>query len=214
MKILPIGGTWSWKGELEDHSGEWWHPRNPFMKFLGDRGFEHVCPAEPFIWSTQVNGSLFWAKNHTDWQAGGAALCYYLGTSRYGPAEVPLEDRNIIAHSHAGQVVAYAAAFRGLHINNLVTIGSPVRHDMRPIYRAARPQIKFWLHIASDWSDRMQWFGEWFDGSVGVQRRQPFADVNDQLPGIGHSKILRDPEYFRCWDELGWLEMLQPQNKE
>ena len=209
MTVLPIAGTWGWKGDLRDYRSEWWHPESPFMTFLAEQGVVHLCPTDPFIWSTHVNGALFWAKNHTDWQAGGAALCYYLGSSHYGPDCTTVKQRRIIAHSHAGQLVAYAAAFRQLQIDVLITVGSPVRADMLPIYRAARPQIRRWLHISSDWSDRMQWYGEWFDGRVGVARRQPFADVNDNLRQIGHSKILRDPACFEYWTTYGWIDWLK-----
>lgn len=210
MVILPIAGTWGWKGDLADHRSEWWHPKSPFMAFLGHHDVAHICPEDPFIWSTRVAGTLFWSKNHTDWMAGGAALSYYLGPTHYGPPETTYEQRNIIAHSHAGQVVAYACAFRGLRVNKLITVGTPVREDMLAIYRAARPNIGNWLHIASPgWSDRMQWLGEMFDGSLGVKRSQPFADMNHLAKGIGHSKVLRDPSYFTCWITHGWLDWLK-----
>lgn len=209
--ILPIAGTWGWRGDLADHRDQWWHPASPFMVWMGEHGCRHLCEDDPFIWTTHVGGALFWAKSHTDWMAGGAALSYYFDAeTHYGPSFTAPEQRHVIAHSHAGQVVAYACAFRNVKLDTLITVGSPVRNDMLPIYKAARPNIRKWLHIASPgWTDRMQWFGELFDGSFGVKRSQPFADVNHLIPGIGHSGILRDPKLFGLWESQGWLGWLK-----
>jgi len=209
-KYLPIPGTWAWRGDTRDARSEWWHPRSPFGLFLASHGIEHVCPDEPYVWTTSINGAVFWRKSHVDWQAAGASLSWYLtNPNTFGPAEVPISDRRLIAHSHGLQPILYAASFRGLEIDTLISIGSPVREDMAAVARSARPRIRRWLHLYSGWSDRLQWYGEWFDGRFGVARQHPMADQNMEIPGkCGHSRILKDPAAFGLWESERWMDWL------
>jgi len=109
--MLPIPGTWSWKGDECDARTHWWHPSSPWCQFMADRGIGHLCPSEPFLWSTNVNGAAFWRHSHIDWQAGGAALTYYLANpNTFGPHETPEHDRNLVAHSHGALMATHFAA--------------------------------------------------------------------------------------------------------
>lgn len=205
--VLLIPGTYGWG--WTDDAAQWWHPSSPFVAFLQREGFAILGGDCPFVWSTELDGIPNWLKRpkrkHVIWEAGGLNLYAYLA-NRLVPIEyVPIRDRNIIAHSHAMQVVAYGCA-NGLKVNRLLTIGSPVREDMRDVYELARPNIAQWRHLYSDASDRIQWFGTLFDGKLGIVRRQAFADLNVQVPRVSHSKLLHESsELLKVNGDLDWL---------
>lgn len=184
--------------------------------FLHREGFDIIGGVRSFTWDTDLDG-IGWLrrrpfKKHINWESAGVNLWAYLANPLVAKIiqddYVPIVDRNIIAHSHAMQVVAYACA-AGLKINRLLTVGSPVREDMRSVYQQARPNIASWLHVHSDGSDRIQWFGTLFDGRLGIVRRQAAADVNLLVPHVSHSKLLNDPACFHLWTENGLLEFLR-----
>jgi pimeloyl-ACP methyl ester carboxylesterase len=202
IQYITVPGTWGYDG---DDNKEWWYPGSLFSQYLGKLGFDQrlVCE-EPYVWSSNVDGAdwmRYFGKrpSHRDWTSAAKAFKYYIH-------DIPYEDRNIIAHSHGGQVVAYAAL--DTPIRNLITVGTPVRSDMENVYKAARPSIGYWAHVYSAKSDFYQVFGELFDGRLGIFRKMPQADVNINIPSVGHSKILKDPTQFNHWDSLaGYLEL-------
>lgn len=203
MKFLPLAGTHGWSGKL---SGQWWQEGSPFLAFCDTFGWEPYDRSEPFVWDTGVGG-LPWAGT-SGWYAAGLNLKHYDG---FGSAPI-----RIVAHSHGGQVVAYAAA-KGLKIHSLITISTPVRVDMYPIWERARPNIAHWTHVYSDWTDFWQPLGGLFDGFRGVQRRFEWegtlggtvgADRHLALPGIGHTGLLKDPLHFPLWVEKGLFDDL------
>lgn len=183
MKIQLIHGTWGAK---------WAEPDALFPQMLARHDMQVCQPA--FEWSGDVSGipSFTGSQKHSDWRAGGFALALYL-------ARMPLEERNVIAHSHGGQCCAYAAARYNVAIRRLVTVSTPVRSDMEPVWMAAKPRIGYWLHVAAKSGDWMARMGQMFDGHVGWQSRQKQADVNAILPGIGHTGILSDPTHIQLW---------------
>lgn len=209
-RYLPIQGTHGWRGALD--SSQWWHPASPFARFMARNGFEVLGATDPFIWSTNINGAAFWHRHqqHLDWQHGGWALDHHLRPPLVASADqiIPITDRNLIAHSHGLAVVLYACGVYQLKIKTLISICSPVRDDLMELARAARPNIDFWLHISTDNTDVMQLLGNLFDGHWGIVRKHPVADLNDHIPGIGHSGVLRDAKYFNLWRDLNWLGIL------
>lgn len=210
-RYLPVMGTHGFRGEEKLSSTQWYHPESPHAKFMVEQGFDYIEPSEPFIWSSDLNGAgVVLAGDHTDWIAGGYALRDHLQPA-VAPNAIPLADRNIIAHSHGLQVVAYALARAGLRINTLITVGSPIREDMKEIYQRMRVNLRYWLHLYSDKTDHMQWFGELFDGHTGIVRVAALADRNDFTPSVGHSGILFEPEDFHLWLDRGWLAVLKGQ---
>jgi hypothetical protein len=97
-----------------------------------------------------------------------------------------------------------------MKVNNLISVGSPVRKDMKAIVKLARPNIKFWLHISDTKWDTWSFAGTLTDNWLfHKDLRHPEADINDQVPGIGHSKILYDPSFHHLWIDNGWLERLK-----
>lgn len=204
--VTAVPGTWGYQG-IDQRNGQWWIPGSLWFYTLASYA-PSILPLydQPFVWSTDVNGALdqlfrcFTKRKHTDWQAGGASLSYYL---RFAP----LPARNVVAHSHGGQVVAYACA-AGTPINNLITVGTPVRKDMDDIWQRALPNIRGrWMHIQDQDRDWMSGLGQLFDGRLGWQHKMPWADQNMLIPDIDHSKLLHDEATINTyWPQLHrWL---------
>lgn len=193
VNVVLVEGTWH---------GAWAQPETPFRYALSRAGFQVSMP--PFEWSGDISGipSLTASRKHSDWKAGGAALAYYL-------RNLPYEDRNIIAHSHGGQVVAYCAARHQVPIRRVVTVSTPTRRDMAPVWADAVPLIGYWAHVASKDGDWFARLGQAFDGHFGWERKQSQADVNVLVPGVGHTGILSDPETVPLWRELGLFDYLR-----
>lgn len=209
--VLLVAGT---HGFGRSTGRQWWEHGSPFTVYLQSRGCSIIGAKQnrQFSWDTDLDG-FGWihrnAKRHINWECAGIGLYAYLVPPLVPESEdyVRVRDRNIIAHSHGAQVVAYACA-TGLRVNRLITVGSPVRADMDDVYRRARPNIASWLHVHSDSSDRWQWFGELFDGHLGIVRAQQWADRNKLVAGVSHTKLLEDVEKFRLWEDAGLLDFL------
>jgi hypothetical protein len=209
-RIVLIGGTWSWRGHRT--VGEWYQ-EGLFTRFLEDAGYDVACKTRPFIWTSRVNGLWFQKHRHLDWDAAGANLSLFLDwTDKSVGVKAPVDI--VIAHSHALQVILYACAYHGASIPKLISVSSPVRHDMSHVAKQARPRIGKWLHLASDWTDRMQWLGELCDGGWRIRRSAVWkrhgevivaADRNVRYPGLGHSGLVRNPDLWPLWLSQGWL---------
>lgn len=184
--VCLVEGTWGAK---------WAEAGSPYRKMLCRNRFEIMGRTD--FWSGDISGvpSFTASQKHSDWQIGGAFLSDYL-------MRKPLEDRNVVCHSHGAQVVLYAAAKEGLKIHRLITVCAPVRKDMLEIASLAKPRIGYWVHVYSKGNDWTQWWGELFDGAFGWTRKQPYADVNIAIPNIGHSGLFMDEDYFHHWPML------------
>lgn len=204
--VILIAGTNSWRPGVR----EWYMPGSPFVAFLQAQGIEPVFGqnGRPFTWSTDLGGVGFGDGDHRVWQAAGVNLIDYVVPPRCPNLRILPAYTNVIAHSHALQVVLYACA-DGLEVDTLVSVGSPVRADMEDTARWARPRIRRWIHLHSDRSDRWQWLGGLFDGRLGIVRRHPLADQNIAIPSVGHSTILRDPQAFHHWQDSGVIAALR-----
>jgi hypothetical protein len=210
-KVLLVQGTHAFGRSGE--TVEWWNSRSPFCEFLQAEGFEILGAQQPYVWESGLDGTGWFGKaqRHIKWRAAAHNLHAYLRNPLVPVDYVPRADRNIIAHSHGLQVVAYACLY-GLMVNRLVTVGSPVRADMSAVYEAARKNIQSWLHVYSDGSDRIQWYGTLFDGHVGILRKVKVADVNLKIPKVGHSRLLNDQACFPLWRENGLIDFLKGGN--
>lgn len=199
--VCLIHGTWGAK---------WAEPNSPFRQMLcKNRLF--ILPA--FEWSGDISGvpSLTANGKHSDWRAGGAALSYFL-------KDIPYNNRNVIAHSHGGQCVAYAAAFKNTPIRRLITVSTPPREDMDTVWDAAKPNIGYHVHVASTKGDWMVRFGQMFDKHLdswfGWDATMPSADQNVIIPGIGHSGILMEPELIPLWQRENLLEFFRASDEQ
>lgn len=213
MNPILVAGTGSWDGK---NDSDWFCPGHKYGQFLAGQGITPTYDGDrPFVWSTNLSGVPGLTRsNHVDWQAGGAALSYFvIGRLAREGAKTAL-----VVHSHGLQVALYAIVEHGLKVQTLISMGSPVRDDMAEIAKQARANIGYWLHVHSDGSDRWQWFGEMFDGGwkrwmpggePRIVREHPLADKNDFVPKVGHSELLRDPAQYHYWTERGWLDSLR-----
>jgi len=173
---------------------DWWRPGSSFVKQLNEERIRTADSSDPYTWCTKLDGVL---GGNEVWESAGHALRWYV-RSKVGPYPV-----SIIAHSHGGQVAAYAAA-QGLQIERLITVATPVRGDMDGVYREATKNISWWRHLHSD-NDLWQVFGGLMDGRWGIHREMPHADENIMVEGIQHGKFL-DPE---LWSTNYWWEWLR-----
>lgn len=205
MNPILVAGTGSWK---DNGSIDWFCPGHDFGKFLDAQGVAPIYDGngtpKPFVWSTDLAGVPV-LTNKKDWAAGGAALSYFVRFK----AICRSYETALIVHSHGLQVAAFAAAEYGLKVDTLISMGSPLRADMRDRYQVLRTNTRYWLHVHSDKSDRWQWFGELFDGHFGIVRETPLANRNDFVPGVGHSELLRDPAQYHHWIDRGWIDLLK-----
>lgn len=202
ITYLPVQGTWDTRSE-----GSWSLPSSPLSVYLQERGLHNLSGdgTIPYAWSTDLD---FECGDHQAWLAGGKALYYYLvpplcPANRWPPAETV-----IVTHSHGLQVALYAAAL-GLKIDRLLSFMGPVRKDMMSVATQARPNIRRWRQVRSDKTDKWQWLGELFDGHLGIVRNHPLADVNETVPGVGHTGVLNDPSNYPLWVDNGWIDFLK-----
>ncbi len=197
--VVLVPGTHSWRN---DGKREWYYPNSEFAAWLTAHGINVVADptGEPFIWSTDVGGVGFGDGDRVGWAAAGRQLFWWCVPPRCPENRIPPQDLIVIAHSHGMQVALYAAA-QGLKIAHLITMAGPVRKDMRETTAIARTNIAYWTHVHSDRSDWMQVFGGLFDGHFGIQRKHPAADRNIFVRKVGHSKLLREPD-FQVWREI------------
>jgi pimeloyl-ACP methyl ester carboxylesterase len=192
-RLVLVEGTWG---------GAWARPGTPFREFLHNHGVDVLARTQ--FWSGDVSGvpSLWASQKHSDWKAGAIALALYLD-------RLPYECRNVIAHSHGGNVALYAAAREGIALRRLITVCTPERGDMQDVAKQARDRITYWAAVGSldgtvDWWRRL---GQLFDGEMGWQYLQPHADINHRLHDIGHSKLLTDARKFSLW--APYLELVR-----
>lgn len=199
IRYLSIAGTGNAKRERD-----WDHPDSPFSQFLWQLGLEPLktADADRFGWDGALDGV---DRHDYTWDYFGKALYHYFVPPLFqGVPAIPPEQTFIIAHSHAGNLVAYACGKYGLKVEGLITVGMPVRGGrMEAIYAAAAQNIRRHLHLHAGWRDYWQVLGSMFDGRWGIHREHPHAR-NFRMPG-GHGDVLRDPDLFPLWIERGWL---------
>lgn len=198
VTYFPIGGTHSW--DEDDNHYQWWERGSEFTRQMATLGLV-LHARNPFVWATNIDGTLFQRK-HTIWKAAAKHLICHLGDDR-----IPYAQRNVVAHSHGGQVVFFACA-DGLKIQNLITVGTPVRKDMEKVVLQAIGNIGYWHHICDSSSDRMAILGTLFDGAIRIKHNFEVADSSSDVKGVGHSKILNDPKFIPLWKERGWASIL------
>lgn len=182
-EYLPIGGTGAAK-----HVAPWYKSGSAFDERA--RAADCRRSARKFrLWSTALAGRWHCGANQWAWSYGGDVLRDYL------TREVKYANRNIIAHSHGGQIVPYALAGAGLQIRRLVTVGTPIRPDMLEVWQAAAQNIGCHLHLyGTGWGSRMRVFGSAAFG-VSFTRKHPTADASMAVAG-GHSGILHAAPYL------------------
>jgi len=202
---IGVHGTW----DLAEDS--WWRHGSPFCKLAAENGLHCEEEFETFFWNGAIDGvSLktvltlgLLRDRHYTWMASGLSLRNRLRLSA-------LKDRNLIVHSYGLSVLAYAE----IEVNNIISVGSPIRNDLSSRYRALRNRCNRWMHIYDTEWDHMAYLGQLFDGRWFGTRRCEFAHENCRLKHIGHSKILRDPVAMQKWKSEGWYDFLKMSRRD
>lgn len=196
MRFVAVLGTHSW--QPEDDPTRWWHPKSPWSQYMDTQGLRHAKPQRPFVWSGDLDGT--WIHRGNDWEVGADWLTDYLG-------DLPYDWRNVIAHSHGGQVAMLAA--REVTMRSLIMIGTPVRDEIEDIALESVANIGTCLHVSDASWDWMGTLGAVFDGRWSFRRTFDVSGIGTlQLKGIGHSGLLCEPEHFDKWKEHGLIDVL------
>lgn len=186
---VPVAGTWAAR-----NNDRWHAAGSPLAGVLATLGWHRDADNFPF-WDTSLAGVSLCGNSHTAWQFGGGLLAEFLRTDPCGKTAV------VIAHSHGGQVAAYAACRQ--RIRCLITIDTPVRHDMARVWDEAAIDLHVHLY-GTGFGSTMRVLGT---GIASVLHGRPFrrtiptADIARRIPG-GHSGILRDPAHFSAWSAI------------
>jgi pimeloyl-ACP methyl ester carboxylesterase len=190
---LPVAGTNGWRdGWVVDDT-------HPHPRMMRSEGFEPIRlrGGRPVRWASFLDGLI---GDDEIWEAGSDVVTLVL-------ERLPFEHRNVIGHSHGGNIVLKAAA-RGLQLRSLTTVGTPVRSDCMP--ELAATNIQSWQHIYDRRCDLMGTLGKLGGGSGVTQRAFLIPGVqNHPLDGIGHSKILRDAKFMHYWTTNNWLQFIR-----
>ena len=208
---IPVAGTWS---RRSDDPGAWYKSGSAFDGTLAGLGYQRVpeLPDSTGFWSGDLNGLFiqkFFGKSKDDWKDGGRALANFIRRRHAGLLEAA-DDVVLIAHSHGGQVVAFALRqlYRENHHHMLynlrvVTVDMPVRsgrflgiirRGMTKVYKTAlRAVAGRWTHLYDGLWDRTRVMG-----SHAGPRELKGACQNIEIPG-GHSAVLRDPGLMPGW---------------
>jgi hypothetical protein len=198
ITFIPIPGTDAW--DEDENNYQWYERGSSFVRYMATQNLVlHAVGHLP--WSTSLDG-IPTRRNHIIWKGAAKHLLCHL-------ERVPLKERNIVAHSHGGNVVFHATAY-GLQINNLITVGTPVRSDMEPFILKGLGNIGYWHHICDSKTDKVSIWGALFDGKLRMKHTFDLCDSQDDIAGIGHSKILNDQNCIEYWstDRRGWASIL------
>ena len=188
LTYTPVAGTEDWS-DPDGGLSRWWQSGSAFTALMLTHGWHRrgwswhgiELPA----WSTQLAGTFFSGRDDRTWKRGAYGLAEEM-------EQVPVSERNLIAHSHGGNLAVKTAnllaPYGGLH--RLVTVCTPRRRSMADEYTSVHCP---WLHLYSSnvWTNRMQWMGaRWGKWTM------PSPARNVRVKGIGHSKLLRQPTRF------------------
>lgn len=176
----------------------WYQPASPFRQMLAAGGIPTIDQARPFGWIGNLDG-LRW-KQHTEWRYWGQAFTWYVRDTLREHSLPALDTPvSVVAHSHGGNLLAYAVAEYKLPVDIVVTIATPVRADLTEHYKAMRAAARRWVHVASDetsgwgwqqlgqftWRHPLRW--------LFPMRQMPEAHLNLYERGFGHGDMVRDP---------------------
>jgi hypothetical protein len=209
--VCLVSGTWGRMTKSSDPgSYTWWKPGSVFIANLEAAGLVLVDKKDYFDWSTAYDGLI---GRNDDWETSGKAL-YWWWAAHGRPA------LSAILHSHAAQVWAYALRYSILmdtpmYSKHTVTLGSPVREDMQPIWDEVAELMEDWTHIYTEEVVNL------LDGDLGYQhlgslpetkkfpftRKMPQAKRNIEItPACTHHWLAN----ARLWLDNDLYQYLKP----
>jgi pimeloyl-ACP methyl ester carboxylesterase len=197
-RMIPVLGTHAWK--TPDDGSQWWHPKSAWSAYMESQGLRHAKPHRPFVWTGDLDGTLVHRGN--DWEVGAAWLAAYLEV-------LPYDWRNVVAHSHGGQVALLAAV--EVPMRSLVMIGTPVRDEIEKIAHLSAANIGTCIHVSdSRWNgDFVALAGALFDRRWSLRRTFNVSGIGTlQIKGIGHSGMVSEPKHFSKWADHGLVDVL------
>lgn len=190
MVITLVPGTRDWSPSNDIANSRWWQSQSPFTQMWHHQGFTRHgfewAGSEIPQWGTVLSGTFWSDRTHRTWWRGAFGQASDL-------AQLPLQDRNLICHSHGGNLgvlVEHLLRTRGFGgLNSLTTICTPNRRDMASYYHGVACP---WLAVYNTniVTNRMQWMG-----ARGNRWKMPEA-TNVNLKCIGHSRLIREPYQF------------------
>lgn len=169
----------------------WAESSNKDWTLLPNRTVVH-----PFEWCGQIDGLL---GADDCWETWGAVLAQTLVGFH---TSIPRPHITVVAHSHGGQVAAYAlsdlADTTAEVVDLFVTVSTPNRKSLLEQYEKAYDNTKLWVHCYGDW-----WL-DWVSslGRLGtkwtpsLKRSMVFADINERMAGHGHTSMLYDSLFY------------------
>ena len=173
MKLyIPIAGTWARNKIRND---DWFRSASSFDALLNDLGYARVDQnnnpnrRDPGFWSGDVGGLLIqqlapWWSHDEVWREGAEELVQFLLDRKEQLSRC--DEIALIAHSHGGQVVAFALQIMQrnhrdspvLEKLRVVTVDMPVRtgrflgifpRGMDQVYKDALSVAQSWIHLYS-----------------------------------------------------------------
>jgi hypothetical protein len=177
--VVCVGGTWA----ETSSDAQWWRPDSVWCANLRNAGLDVLDPKDSFEWATAISID---AGHDPMWRTAGLALLWYC------KAKAPGVPVSLAAHSHGGQVAAYAIA-AGLVVDRLVTVATPVRDDMQPTWAKAARAVGRWTHLWTKETglphEQMQFLGSLplAPPAFAWTRTMPLASENVEIvPAVSH----------------------------
>lgn len=186
MLYLPIGGTWGRKNQ-----NDWYKAGSWFENMMNSHGHQRVGRKLRF-WSHGLSGTFGCGNDRLVWEFGGEVLNSW--SIEHGPSPSQLI---IIAHSHGGQVAAFALA-GGVECHTLITIDTPIRDDMTEVWEAGVENRVEHNHLfGTGWASRMRIFGQRRFG-----RRMPTSTKNTGISGGHNGMVTESSKYLAQWEDI------------
>jgi hypothetical protein len=205
VPLILVPGTHAVDASQAD-TAEWYWPGRPFWQAAVVAGVALLGEHDPFEWSSNIGG--LGPRKFTEWKPAADALRWYgqlKVTQRALYLRDPVPDPqvvSILAHSHGGNVAAYAAAraVKGFRVDTLILAATPIRADMVPIYAEAVTRCRRVIYLETGGHDLWRRLGL-LGGGVGTL---PPGVEMVRCPDADHRDVL-DPAR---WTRLDWWTVL------
>jgi hypothetical protein len=205
-----VPGTWAAGRALRSATDppDYWEDGGALVVYLRQQGWENIDVGRMY-WDGRLQGSplgrllyrrRFEGQWHIGWTVGGENISHMIQGLATRPVDpVDPADLIMICHSHGLQPLAKGLADPACpRIKGLLSVASPVRHDMGEIYTLAAAKVDRWEHCQMGSRDRLRWYGvigagRWQDalgGALGLTIGPEQATRRTQLKEYDHSEFI------------------------